>query len=143
MTNEKSEKKINPYLFKKGQSGNPKGRPKKGNSFGDILSKELLRQKREMEFNGEQRIVNGKELIALSLISIAFGKDSKPHEKMMAIDRIMDRIDGKAMQQVIFDGSVETKKTPSLTDMIDVNGLSEKQRKNLEDILKKEYSNES
>ena len=88
------ERKKNPYLFKKGQSGNPKGRPRKGQSFAEILEKELLRQTKEMNLNGEQRVVNGKELLALSLISIAFGKNTKDHEKMIAIERIMDRIDG-------------------------------------------------
>ena len=108
MLDKDDKRKKNPYLFKKGQSGNPKGRPKKGQSFSEILERELLRQTKEMNLNGEQRVVNGKELLALSLISIAFGKNTKNHEKMVAIERIMDRIDGKAAQGIGFSGVVET-----------------------------------
>lgn len=53
---------------------------------------------------------------------------------MMAIDRIMDRIDGKALQNVMMEATVESN---SAFDEIDVSKLSTQEKDNLEEILRK------
>ena len=71
-------------MWEKGQSGNPKGRPKKGNSWSDCL-----------KAIGEQNTVKGKtnkELICEMLYDKAAEGD------LTAINAIMDRIEGKPKQ---------------------------------------------
>ena len=120
-TTAKAQKKKNPYLWKKGQSGNPAGRPQKGQSFAEILDAELLKQTKEVELNGETRVVNGKQLLALALLSIALGKKTKDHDKLVAIERIMDRVDGSIIQSLNLEGELSSSlKLTFLDDVPDV-----------------------
>ena len=78
--------------FKKGQSGNPNGRPKKDRCISDIL--------REQGLN----VIDGKhtnlQLIVEKLYEKASGGDLK------AIDMIFDRLEGKPAQKVEVEESI-------------------------------------
>ena len=127
-------KKNRPWVFQKGVSGNPKGRPKKGRTFPDLLQKELERIKLEVDVNdGQKKKLNGKELLCRGLVRMAlFSQDE--HIKLQAIDKIFDRMEGKPMQNLLMDAKVENM---SVFDEIDVSKLNTQQKKNLEEILMK------
>jgi len=80
------EKQVNSGQWKKGQSGNPKGRPRKGSSFAEIL-----REIGEQEYKDD---MSRMEAMSYKLWSEA----SKGHQ--WAITALMDRIDGKPKQIV-------------------------------------------
>ena len=75
--------------FKKGQSGNPKGRPKDGESWAGMLSKIC---EEDLTHNGKK--ITKKEAICRKLISEA------AKGEQWAINALMDRIDGKPKQVV-------------------------------------------
>lgn len=77
-----------------GQSGNPHGRPKKGQTFTDILDKVLLEE--QVTYNG--RVITGKEAAARKLLEMAIKGD------MRAITYLADRIDGKPFQSMGIEG---------------------------------------
>lgn len=85
--------------FQKGYSGNPNGRPKKGNTFTDVLEKVLQERTGEIETAEGKKIVNGKELLANVLYDIAADVNNAPKLRLDAINTIMNRLDGKPMQQ--------------------------------------------
>ena len=75
--------------FKKGQSGNPKGRPK-----GRRNVKTVLREKLEqMSENGEYA-----NPLAEQLIKIAF-KGEKDADRLKAVNTIIDKIEGGEQEQ--------------------------------------------
>jgi len=80
----------NSGTWKPGQSGNPKGRAKKGKTLTDILEKHL-RKRRELPA-GEKHAA--KELLAKELIDRALDGDTA------ALKYIFDRIDGKPTETV-------------------------------------------
>lgn len=131
-----AEEKNNdrPWLFQKGVSGNPKGRPKKGKTFPDLLQKELERVKLEVQVKeGQTKTMNGKELLCRTLVRLALNSDDD-HIKLQAIDKIFDRMEGKPVSNVVMDAKVDT---PSVFDEIDVSKLSTQEKKSLESILMK------
>ena len=75
--------------FKKGQSGNPKGRPKSSKLFKDALSLALASKTGDRD--------EGLRKIADRLVANAMAGD------MRAIKEVADRLDGKAPQAVIGD----------------------------------------
>ncbi len=81
----------------------------------------------------EKRTIDGKTAMCLALIKIALKSDDEKTQAM-AIDKIMDRIDGKAIQSVMMDATVESN---TVYDDIDVSKLSTEEKMNLENILKK------
>lgn len=82
--------------FVKGTSGNPRGRPKKGQALTDILNYKL-----------DQRDGSGKmrrEAVAEKLIDLAEGGD------ITAIRYIMDRVDGRPKETIeLENAAIETK----------------------------------
>lgn len=79
--------------FKPGQSGNPKGRPKKAYCITDIL-----REQGEIrDVNTEQGRITRAEAIAQRLWLMAMKGD------IAALKYIYDRIDGKPLQQIQAD----------------------------------------
>ena len=70
---------------KKGVSGNPNGRPRKGQTFTDILEGVLGEE--VVKHNG--KTITGKEAVARKLLELAIKGDMK------AIQYIGDRLDGR------------------------------------------------
>ena len=84
--------------FTKGQSGNPQGRPKKGETLTD-----LLREKIEAPKTGKEKQTR-KELIIERLITLAEGGD------LAAVRYVFDRIDGRPKESIEFtDGAIDTR----------------------------------
>lgn len=79
--------------FVPGQSANPKGRPKKGQTMTDILVKYL--NKKTVKIDG--KLVSGKEAAAIKMIQQALKGDS------VLLKYIYDRIDGKPDTTIRFD----------------------------------------
>ena len=78
--------------FKKGQSGNPNGRPRKGQTMTDELT--ALLNKTVWPFEK-----SGRELVALRLFWLAVGTGD-----IKAVQYIYDRMDGKPSQAVELSG---------------------------------------
>ena len=96
--------------WKPGVSGNPRGRPKAGQSFSELLEKELKKKKYTIrDENGEHR-VNGKEAIIRAHLAIIFSKSSSDDVKLRAIESLYDRCDGRPKQAVEHSGSIESPK---------------------------------
>lgn len=70
--------------FKPGQSGNPNGRPRSGNSWKDIIDNAISLK--------TEKGISKKEAIILILTEMALDGDLK------AMEMLMDRTEGKAKQ---------------------------------------------
>ena len=130
------EKAERPWLFQKGKSGNPNGRPKKGQSFSEIANALLTYKQVKMKINGEEEIVDAKVALVNQMIGFAFDSGLEKGARMKAIVELKEWIDGKSKQDVSMNANVSTEK-PSLVEMVDVNKLSASEVKTLETILKK------
>jgi len=89
--------------FKKGQSGNPKGRPKGSISYTDALKRVLAAEKMSVELtvNGKKKhidvVSNGKNFYdGIAVVQIMEALKGN----MQAIKDISDRVEGKPMQKV-------------------------------------------
>lgn len=76
--------------YKKGQSGNPGGRPKKGETFTDILR--ALGNKKDYTYEGNK--ITRKE----GLANKVWEKALADNPDMFAVKLIYDRADGKAVE---------------------------------------------
>jgi hypothetical protein len=91
----KRGKKAPGRPFAKGESGNPKGRPPKGESLTDALKEAI----------GEE----GKRLVAEKLLTMALGKGrQKPY--FPALKYLFDRVDGEPLKAI--QASVENWNPP-------------------------------
>lgn len=87
----------------KGVSGNPKGKPKRGETFTDILNKVMREKSVEWKTkSGRKKHISGKEAAARKLVELAVKGD------MGAIKYIGDRMDGKpAITEKISNDSMQ------------------------------------
>lgn len=84
--------------FSKGKSGNPQGRPKKGETLTD-----LLREKIETTKTAKGKLTR-KDKIIEKLIALAEGGD------LSALKYLFDRIDGRPKESIeLTDGAVDTR----------------------------------
>ena len=84
--------------FKQGKSGNPKGRPKKGETMTD-----LIREKLELPKTTREKLTR-KEKIIEKLFILAEAGD------LSAIKYLMDRVDGRPTESIeLSDGAVDTR----------------------------------
>lgn len=85
--------------WSKGQSGNPKGRPKKGETLTDAIRKQV--RKRDVEYTdpktGETKRMSRRDALAKKLWSLALAGD------VSAIKYLYDRLDGKPVQDLNHD----------------------------------------
>ena len=89
---EQKKKRGNPQNlkpFKKGQSGNPKGRPKKGHAIADILN----------EIGEEKVTVNGLETTKKRVVLMKVYAEALKGQNW-AVHFIADRTEGKAVEKI-------------------------------------------
>lgn len=95
--------------FKKGQSGNPKGRPKKGDSYPEFIEKAVknLRSVQKDKDGNVTARYKGKMVIAMAVAELATNKAYPPQIRLQAIKEIIDRTDGKAPQYLAMKTQIE------------------------------------
>ena len=81
---------ANLVSWEKGQSGNPKGRPKKNHALIDYIN---------------QKTTGGKKLID-ELYKLAMREDARDRDRMRAIEILLERGFGKSIQPVQVDAEV-------------------------------------
>jgi len=90
-----------PNQWKPGQSGNPKGRPKKENSFRAImerlLDKDYTKKQTIDEIESTVNLGNTKVVLIKALIEFALAGN------MRAMDILLERMDGKVADQLQHD----------------------------------------
>lgn len=89
------EKQKPAHLWKPGQSGNPAGKPKGARHFSTLI-KEAIQKVAEGEDEPADRLIV-KQLV-----------DKAKNGDLQAIDRVLDRVDGKAEQTINLDADVTT-----------------------------------
>lgn len=118
------------YRFKKGQSGNPKGRPKKGDAITDII-RETLDQVREVrdDETGRVRKRTLKQLLVNTLIRLGVvDKD------LDAIKYLIDRCDGKPPQRIEVEADDEVSESELHEIADNIRGDREKLMRRLLDL---------
>jgi predicted ABC-class ATPase len=87
--------------YKPGQSGNPKGRPKKGETFREVLEK-ILEERQSVEISGKARRPTKKEILARVLVEQALGGNPA------FMKQLLDRLVGLPLQQIDLDAMLQT-----------------------------------
>jgi len=93
---------IVPHEFKKGESGNPAGRPTGTRNLSTIL-REMLEEDIDVVIDGVKTKKQFKDAIIRKLLQKANGGD------LRAIEHIMDRMEGKPKEKIVHE--IETVKT--------------------------------
>lgn len=83
------------HLFKPGQSGNPAGKPKGARHFSTLLKEAILKVAEGDDEPADRMIV--RQLV-----------DKAKKGDLSAIDRVIDRVDGKAEQNINLDADIHT-----------------------------------
>lgn len=81
--------------FQPGVSGNPKGKPKGARHFSTLLKEAIIKVAEGDDMPADRMIV--KQLV-----------DKAKKGDLQAIDRVLDRVDGKAEQTINLDAEVHT-----------------------------------
>ena len=86
---------MTPTRFKKGQSGNPQGRPKKADCLTSLLKEEI--EKVDPEDKHKRTY---KELIVITTMRLAMKGNAA------ALREVWERMDGKVKDEVVMTGNV-------------------------------------
>lgn len=86
---------------------NRKGRPKKGETFTDVIEIELNKKNVQLKTENGVELISGKEAVVRKLINLAVVDESFP-----AIKYLMDRMDGSPRQSVSVSRSDDGEMTP-------------------------------
>jgi hypothetical protein len=105
---------------------NRNGRPKKGETFTDIIQNELAKQNVTVKGDDGTAVITAKEAVVRKLINLAVAEGD-----LHAIKYLMDRIDGSPRQMISIGGN----NTTELTDE-ERCALIERYEKELADIEK-------
>ncbi len=100
------------HLWKPGQSGNPKGKPKGSRHFSTLIREAITKVATDTGTSDDVLIVQ-------ALVAKAKDGDLK------AVDMVLDRVDGKAEQTINLDADVTVN-----------DGLSDEEKKALLELLK-------
>ena len=84
---------------KPGETHNPNGRPVGSKSFKVILNK-VLDGIMEVTEAGKQLKLTKREVIGMELALMALDRKAKKHDRLKAMDMILDRLEGKPKQTV-------------------------------------------
>ena len=88
--------------FKKGSSGNPKGRPKGATNFITLLERELA-QKIVVTENGKKKAITRMQAMVKRLVSGALQGDAKQLMAMVEILRRLERADSSPVEGLLPD----------------------------------------
>jgi len=93
--------------FKKGQSGNPNGRPKKEFTLSNLLREELDKVVEVSQKGKKVKMTNIQLVINRLFAGVRMGEK-------WAIEMIWDRIEGKAQQTIESTGTLAIQSTPKI-----------------------------
>lgn len=96
--------------WKKGQSGNPAGRAKKGLCYADMLEKAVKKLKSQTKDKDGNVIAQykGKMVVAMAVVDLATNKSYPPQVRLQALKELFDRTDGKPVQQIDMGADVRS-----------------------------------
>ena len=106
-----NKEKIVPFQFKKGQSGNPNGRPKGSKNLTTQLKKMLEAKIKNYDPIKDEEITQS---IADHLINVLLSKALNGEDK--AIMEILNRSDGKVKDEIEHSGGVKIIEIPERKD---------------------------
>jgi len=101
------KQKKRPQEWEKGQSGNPNGRPKRGETWADIINRV------SEELHGKSAKTK-KQAIIENVIRMALGKDKKA--ALAATKYLSERTDGKPAETVSIKGVVRDERLKDIPD---------------------------
>lgn len=99
-----NDQNIVPHQFKKGQSGNPKGKPAGAVSLPALLNRLLDGTITIEDAAAKLHKVTKREAIWLNVVKDALDEDGDPNVRHRAVSMIFDRTDGKPSQPMEVSG---------------------------------------
>lgn len=109
--------------FKKGKSGNPKGRPKGSRNFANVLSEEL-NQKIEVRENGVMRKISKQDALLKAIFAKALNGDLKAAQTIVAMNERLAARNPPEPETIIEESDIELlrKYFPVLIEILNRNG---------------------